>query len=145
MLRMYCRHSSIISNIKSSRGNNHIFMWFLEAGSCHLELAVMVIELYPSLQQDSVLLCSKQKPFGKMPEAWLVPRLLIQIFRTSIYVIYFSLDPRKNNLVEIILDVNVSQLTERQKGMFIRQIGVLLGVLDSDITVQKIQPYTEQR
>ncbi|NWX46548.1 K319L protein, partial [Steatornis caripensis] len=53
-------------------------------------------------------------------------------------------DPRKNNLVEIILDVNVSQLTERQKGMLIRQIGVLLGVLDSDITVQKIQPYTEQ-
>ncbi|XP_009945147.1 PREDICTED: dyslexia-associated protein KIAA0319-like protein homolog [Leptosomus discolor] len=53
-------------------------------------------------------------------------------------------DPRKNNLVEIILDVNVSQLTERQKGMFIRQIGVLLGVLDSDITVQKIQAYTEQ-
>ncbi|XP_038613906.1 dyslexia-associated protein KIAA0319-like protein homolog isoform X2 [Tachyglossus aculeatus] len=53
-------------------------------------------------------------------------------------------DPRKNNLVEMILDVNVSQLSERQKGMFIRQIGVLLGVLDSDITVQKIQPYTEQ-
>uniref|UniRef100_A0A7M4FLU7 KIAA0319 like n=1 Tax=Crocodylus porosus TaxID=8502 RepID=A0A7M4FLU7_CROPO len=53
-------------------------------------------------------------------------------------------DPRKNNLVEMILDVNVSQLTERQKGMFIRQIGVLLGVLDSDITVQNIQPYTEQ-
>ncbi|XP_055979011.1 dyslexia-associated protein KIAA0319-like protein homolog isoform X2 [Sorex fumeus] len=53
-------------------------------------------------------------------------------------------DPRKNNLVEIILDVSVSQLTERLKGMFIRQIGVLLGVLDSDIIVQKIQPYTEQ-
>ncbi|XP_066494516.1 dyslexia-associated protein KIAA0319-like protein homolog [Tiliqua scincoides] len=53
-------------------------------------------------------------------------------------------DPRKNNLVEMILGVNVSLLTERQKGMFIRQIGVLLGVLDSDITVQKIQPYTEQ-
>ncbi|XP_054427926.1 dyslexia-associated protein KIAA0319-like protein homolog isoform X2 [Pteronotus mesoamericanus] len=53
-------------------------------------------------------------------------------------------DPRKNNLVEIILDVNVSQLTERLKGMFIRQIGVLLGVLDSDIIVQKIQQYTEQ-
>lgn len=43
------------------------------------------------------------------------------------------------------MDVNVSQLTERLKGMFIRQIGVLLGVLDSDIIVQKIQPYTEQR
>lgn len=42
------------------------------------------------------------------------------------------------------MDVNVSQLTERLKGMFIRQIGVLLGVLDSDIIVQKIQPYTEQ-
>ncbi|XP_069478696.1 dyslexia-associated protein KIAA0319-like protein homolog [Ambystoma mexicanum] len=53
-------------------------------------------------------------------------------------------DPRKTNLVEMVLDVNVSMLTERQKGMFIRQIGVLLGVLDSDIIVQRIQPYTEQ-
>ncbi|KAG8588454.1 hypothetical protein GDO81_005983 [Engystomops pustulosus] len=53
-------------------------------------------------------------------------------------------DPMKNNLVEMILDVSVSQLTERQKGMFMRQIGVLLGVLDSDITVQKIQQYTEK-
>ncbi|XP_078279066.1 dyslexia-associated protein KIAA0319-like protein isoform X2 [Rhinoraja longicauda] len=53
-------------------------------------------------------------------------------------------DPRKNDLVEIILDVSISQLTERQKGMLIRQIAVLLGVLDSDITVQKIQSYTEQ-
>ncbi|KAM5180979.1 dyslexia-associated protein KIAA0319-like protein homolog isoform 2-T2 [Mantella aurantiaca] len=53
-------------------------------------------------------------------------------------------DPMKNNLVEMILDVNVSQLTERQRGMFMRQIGVLLGVLDSDITVQKIQLYTEK-
>lgn len=51
----------------------------------------------------------------------------------------------KNNLVEMILDVIVSQLTERQRGMFMRQIGVLLGVLDSDITVQKIQLYTEKR
>ncbi|XP_075709476.1 dyslexia-associated protein KIAA0319-like protein homolog [Rhinoderma darwinii] len=53
-------------------------------------------------------------------------------------------DPMKNNLVEMILDVSVSELTERQKGMFMRQIGVLLGVLDSDITVQKIQLYTEK-
>lgn len=51
----------------------------------------------------------------------------------------------KNNLVEMILDVSVNKLTERQKGMFMRQIGVLLGVLDSDITVQKIQLYTEKR
>ncbi|KAG8451427.1 hypothetical protein GDO86_003584 [Hymenochirus boettgeri] len=53
-------------------------------------------------------------------------------------------DPMKNNLVEMILDINVSHLTERQKGMFMRQIGVLLGVLDSDIIVQKIQQHTEQ-
>lgn len=53
-------------------------------------------------------------------------------------------DPMKNNLVEMILDVSVNKLTERQKGMFMRQIGVLLGVLDSDITVQKIQLYTEK-
>ncbi|XP_066431097.1 dyslexia-associated protein KIAA0319-like protein homolog [Eleutherodactylus coqui] len=53
-------------------------------------------------------------------------------------------DLMKSNLVEMILDVSVSELTERQKGMFMRQIGVLLGVLDSDITVQKIQQYTEK-
>ncbi|KAM9320140.1 dyslexia-associated protein KIAA0319-like protein homolog [Gastrophryne carolinensis] len=53
-------------------------------------------------------------------------------------------DPMKHNLVEMILDVSVSQLIERQKGMFMRQIGVLLGVLDSDITVQKIQLYSEK-
>ncbi|CAH2221972.1 dyslexia-associated KIAA0319 homolog [Pelobates cultripes] len=53
-------------------------------------------------------------------------------------------DAMKNNLVEMILDVSVSQLTERQKGMFMRQIAVLLGLLDSDIIVQKIQLYTEQ-
>uniref|UniRef100_A0A8C5LS16 KIAA0319 like n=1 Tax=Leptobrachium leishanense TaxID=445787 RepID=A0A8C5LS16_9ANUR len=53
-------------------------------------------------------------------------------------------DPMKNNLVEMILDVNVSQLTERQKGMFMRQIAVLLGLLDTDIIVQKIQLYSEQ-
>nr|XP_033810022.1 dyslexia-associated protein KIAA0319-like protein homolog isoform X2 [Geotrypetes seraphini] len=53
-------------------------------------------------------------------------------------------DPRKNDLVEMVLDVNVSLLTENRKEMFLRQIGVLLGVLDSDIMVQKIQPYTEQ-
>jgi len=69
----------------------------------------------------------------------------IEVLKISVISSTSSLDPRKNNLVEMILDVNVSQLTERQKGMFIRQIGVLLGVLDSDITVQKIQPYTEQR
>ncbi|XP_056413177.1 dyslexia-associated protein KIAA0319-like protein homolog isoform X2 [Hyla sarda] len=53
-------------------------------------------------------------------------------------------DPMKNNLVEMIVDVSVSEFTERQKGMFMRQIGVLLGVLDYDITVQKIQQYTEK-
>ncbi|XP_069827741.1 dyslexia-associated protein KIAA0319-like protein homolog isoform X2 [Dendropsophus ebraccatus] len=53
-------------------------------------------------------------------------------------------DPMKSNLVEMILDVSVSLLTERQKGMFMRQIGVLLGVLDYDITVQKIQQHTEK-
>ncbi|XP_039596747.1 dyslexia-associated protein KIAA0319-like protein [Polypterus senegalus] len=53
-------------------------------------------------------------------------------------------DPHHTDLVEMILDVTVGQMTERQKGMLIRQIGVLLGVLDSDITVQKIQAFTEQ-
>lgn len=73
-----------------------------------------------------------------------VPNSPIHMLHSSTYASILP-DPRKNNLVEMILDVNVSHLTERQKGMFIRQIGVLLGVLDSDITVQKIQAYTEKR
>ncbi|KAK6474373.1 dyslexia-associated protein KIAA0319-like protein [Huso huso] len=37
-----------------------------------------------------------------------------------------------------------TQVSERQKGMLVRQIAVLLRVLDSDIVVQEIQEYTEQ-
>lgn len=50
-------------------------------------------------------------------------------------IVEVKFDFRKNNLVEIILDINVSQLIERLKGMFICQIGVFLGVLDFDIIV----------
>ncbi|KAL7980534.1 hypothetical protein Chor_001688 [Crotalus horridus] len=77
------------------------------------------------------------------PEQVYIPTSPVHVTHSSTYFSTLP-DPRKNNLVEMILDVNVSHLTERQKGMFIRQIGVLLGVLDSDITVQKIQAYTEK-
>nr|XP_008106997.1 PREDICTED: dyslexia-associated protein KIAA0319 homolog isoform X1 [Anolis carolinensis] len=52
-------------------------------------------------------------------------------------------DPKKSGLVELILDVGVGQLTEQQKDTLVRQIAVLLNVLDSDIKVQKIQAYSD--
>ncbi|XP_041089859.1 dyslexia-associated protein KIAA0319-like protein [Polyodon spathula] len=42
-------------------------------------------------------------------------------------------DPQHSDLVEMLLAVGVSQVSERQKGMLIRQIAVLLRVLDSDL------------
>ncbi|KAM8966944.1 dyslexia-associated protein KIAA0319 homolog [Pelodytes ibericus] len=52
-------------------------------------------------------------------------------------------DPRKQNLVELILQVAVGLLTEQQKDTLVRQLAVLLNVLDSDIKIQKIQAYSE--
>uniref|UniRef100_A0A672N2F8 KIAA0319 like n=1 Tax=Sinocyclocheilus grahami TaxID=75366 RepID=A0A672N2F8_SINGR len=47
------------------------------------------------------------------------------------------------DLVELILEVAVAQVSRRQKDMLIRQVGVLLGVLDSDITVREISAFNE--
>uniref|UniRef100_H0X3D1 KIAA0319 n=1 Tax=Otolemur garnettii TaxID=30611 RepID=H0X3D1_OTOGA len=52
-------------------------------------------------------------------------------------------DPRKSGLVELILQVRVGQLTEQQKDTLVRQLAVLLNVLDSDIKVQKIQAHSD--
>ncbi|XP_054841055.1 dyslexia-associated protein KIAA0319 homolog isoform X2 [Eublepharis macularius] len=52
-------------------------------------------------------------------------------------------DPKKNGLVELILQVGVGQLTEQQKDTLVRQLAVLLNVLDSDIKVQKIHAYSD--
>uniref|UniRef100_A0ABM5GAV5 Dyslexia-associated protein KIAA0319 homolog isoform X2 n=1 Tax=Pogona vitticeps TaxID=103695 RepID=A0ABM5GAV5_9SAUR len=52
-------------------------------------------------------------------------------------------DPKKNSLVELILQVRVGQLTEQQKDTLVRQLAVLLNVLDSDIKVQKIQSHSD--
>ncbi|CAH2284496.1 dyslexia-associated KIAA0319 homolog isoform X1 [Pelobates cultripes] len=52
-------------------------------------------------------------------------------------------DPRKQNLVELILKVAVGLLTEQQKDTLVRQLAVLLKVLDSDIKVQKIQAHSD--
>ncbi|XP_032318478.1 dyslexia-associated protein KIAA0319 homolog isoform X1 [Camelus ferus] len=52
-------------------------------------------------------------------------------------------DPRKSGLVELILQVGVGQLTEQQKDTLVRQLAVLLNVLDSDIKVQKIQAHSD--
>ncbi|XP_067912973.1 dyslexia-associated protein KIAA0319-like isoform X2 [Heterodontus francisci] len=52
-------------------------------------------------------------------------------------------DPRKNDLVELVLQVGVSSLAEQQKDTLVRQLAVLLGVLDTDINVQKIQAHSD--
>ncbi|XP_063041338.1 dyslexia-associated protein KIAA0319-like protein [Engraulis encrasicolus] len=52
-------------------------------------------------------------------------------------------DVSEHDLVELLLDVRVSQVTERQREMLLRQVGVLLGVLDSDIIVREISAYNE--
>ncbi|XP_051025321.1 dyslexia-associated protein KIAA0319 homolog [Acomys russatus] len=52
-------------------------------------------------------------------------------------------DPKKDGLVELILQVGVEQLTEQQKGTLVRQLAVLLNVLDSDVKVLKIQAHTD--
>lgn len=56
-----------------------------------------------------------------------------------------SSDPRKDGLVELILQVGVEQLTEQQKGTLVRQLAALLNVFDSDVKVLKIQAHTDVR
>uniref|UniRef100_A0A8C1CB44 Si:ch211-193k19.1 n=1 Tax=Cyprinus carpio carpio TaxID=630221 RepID=A0A8C1CB44_CYPCA len=54
-------------------------------------------------------------------------------------------DVHERDLVELILEVAVAQVSRRQKDMLIRQVGVLLGVLDSDITVREISAFNDTR
>lgn len=58
----------------------------------------------------------------------------------------FSLsDVWERDLVELVLEVSVSQVSHRQHDMLLRQVGVLLGVLDSDIIVREISAFNEHR
>lgn len=52
-------------------------------------------------------------------------------------------DVRERDLVELVLEVSVSQVSQRQRDMLLRQVGVLLGVLDSDIIVREISSFNE--
>ncbi|KAM7322744.1 hypothetical protein ACRRTK_018249 [Alexandromys fortis] len=52
-------------------------------------------------------------------------------------------DPKKDGLVELILQVGVEQLMEQQKETLVRQLAVLLNVLDSDVKVLRIQAHTD--
>ncbi|XP_063155045.1 dyslexia-associated protein KIAA0319 homolog isoform X1 [Candoia aspera] len=52
-------------------------------------------------------------------------------------------DPKKNRLVELILQVEAGQLTEQQKDTLVQQLAGLLDVLDSDINIQKIHAYSD--
>lgn len=52
-------------------------------------------------------------------------------------------DSRKDDLVELVLHVEVSRLTEQQKETLVQQLAVILGVRDEDIKVQKIQAHSD--
>ncbi|XP_026867464.2 dyslexia-associated protein KIAA0319-like protein isoform X2 [Electrophorus electricus] len=52
-------------------------------------------------------------------------------------------DMWEQDLVEMVLEVAVSQVSHRQKDLLLRQVGVLLGILDSDITVREISAFNE--
>ncbi|XP_015270210.1 PREDICTED: dyslexia-associated protein KIAA0319 homolog [Gekko japonicus] len=62
---------------------------------------------------------------------------------TDTAIVEVQPDPKKNSLVELILQVGAGQLTEQQKGTLVRQLAVLLNVLESDIKVQKIHAYSD--
>lgn len=52
-------------------------------------------------------------------------------------------DQSERDLVELVLEVPVSSVSQRQRDMLLRQVGVLLGVLDSDIIVRSIGAFNE--
>ena len=54
-------------------------------------------------------------------------------------------DVWQRDLVELVLEVSVSQVSHRQRDMLLRQVGVLLGVLDSDIIVREVSAFNEHR
>lgn len=71
------------------------------------------------------------------------------MFSTSSLTFFFLslslLDIWERDLVELVLEVSVSQVSHRQRDMLLRQVGVLLGVLDSDIIVREISAFNEHR
>ncbi|XP_024113947.1 dyslexia-associated protein KIAA0319-like protein [Oryzias melastigma] len=52
-------------------------------------------------------------------------------------------DPWERDLVELVLEVPVSQVSQRQRDLLLRQVEVLLGVLDGDIIVREINAFNE--
>ena len=54
-------------------------------------------------------------------------------------------DVLERDLVELVLEVSVSQVSHRQQDMLLRQVGVLLGLLDSDIIVRDLSAFNEHR
>lgn len=54
-------------------------------------------------------------------------------------------DVWERDLVELILEVGVPHVSHRQRDMLLRQVGVLLRVLDSDIIVREISAFNEHR
>uniref|UniRef100_A0A8C8A0Q4 KIAA0319-like n=1 Tax=Oryzias sinensis TaxID=183150 RepID=A0A8C8A0Q4_9TELE len=54
-------------------------------------------------------------------------------------------DPWEKDLVELVLEVPVSKVFQRQRDLLLRQVEVLLGVLDGDIIVREITAFNDTR
>lgn len=81
--------------------------------------------------------------FPSSPSLVHVSTVLIIYFLTSLSL--WLSDIWARDLVELVLEVSVSQVSHRQRDMLLRQVGVLLGVLDSDIIVREISAFNEHR
>lgn len=71
--------------------------------------------------------------------------MVVTVLTHSLSRPLWSADLYERDLVEVVLEVAVSQISQRQRDMLLRQIGVLLGVLDSDIVVREIGAFNEYR
>lgn len=70
---------------------------------------------------------------------------MVTVLTHSLSLPLWLADLYEHDLVEVVLEVAVSQISQRQRDMLLRQIGVLLGVLDSDIVVREIGAFNEYR
>lgn len=85
-------------------------------------------------------------PCHFLPFLLSLPALLLLSCLFSVLTYFSSLsDIWQRDLVELVFEVSVSQVSHRQRDMLLRQVGVLLGVLDSDIIVREISAFNEHR
>lgn len=87
-------------------------------------------------------LAHKPQHFRSVGTRWVC--VFFHLATIAFFPLYLS-DKWERELVELVLEVSVSQVSHRQRDMLLRQVGVLLGLLDSDIIVREISAFNEHR